>query len=620
MIKVQSRRRKRSVESDEQCNSAPVARLEKMKMVHMPRRECFSAAVTDTPGHGINFALTSPTPCGKRCRTEVVLPAAHRPSRPSHIEIASVKYCDRAKQDIIVNKARTYVLLGHPMGTIVQSTPHLLNVKTARTKDATTATTATTAAKCKRQLSPCALVDFTTKATSESVDSLFTFEPKRDDCATRGIKSGIGAHLASLCTTSCLQTPGVSGIRRVLPHVKCLGRGQYAYVFESAVSVNRADVFPVAVKMICERNSPVDDDRERSSNDATLSDDVWVYPETSHLKVFTKHDKEMAMREVRAGAVASVLRARQFCPTFPHIHYAHHVLTQTGTVVATCIVMDVARFGNMRDWIRGKDERTVATVYIQVLIALCAVGSVDLVHNDLYTRNVLMDKAEYGVHKYVMPGGRHVAVDTHGVVPMLSDWGMSTSIILGPLPEAHEVGVNDAHDMSHDFEVKSTLSEQDVMSLRASSHNKKIANAVKRRSSLRACIQHGPGCVHVMLAKDLPVWARDVVAISSSVHESMKQSGMRSPWMTAVMKSMCQRVINDKFVSPHSLCDFVNLITSETFGQDQGVDTSFANIFKAESNADMTTGVYDVGSLYQHTALQVEIVDMCSRPVRTLFS
>lgn len=388
------------------------------------------------------------------------------------------------------------------------------------------------------------------------------------------------------------------GVLRPLQH---LGSGTYASVF-MAKTVASAE-FPegacVAVKQAtADIDSFVDipiGEHATRGNKRKL--DQFA---NGNIRAFMDNfDAELSKREQRVLELASVMYEHSVVPHVPILFACMRMsvadsalpdVTDEGCpTCAVVTVMEYAELGTLKRWCECQNGRAVdpptlevelASLFLQTIVCACAFHYLGICHNDLYDRNVLVTEHAPGYFRYAMPGGAVLHVPCLGAIALVADWGMASGAFLGKIASGtgagHAAPVNAAasadsgaadavHDMSADFDVECTLCALDMVALRGVGSDPRARRAIERKSAVRACT--AGKAVHVAIAKYMPAFARDVLALTSSVMLALSSTmkGGQTPWFAAVDREMQLRVVENRFTCAPDTQDFLVRITSKEF-------------------------------------------------------
>jgi len=520
-------------------------------------------------------------------------------------------------------------------------------------------------------------------------------------CVQGKTRARIAAAARHTCAT--IGSPlSISSVQETLRPMFTLGKGNYACVYASAVTVGdeaaavaadpqpvfpappSADILtstlsvPVAVKQI------VDGVDKFCSSGAGVR--------RRNLRCF---DLALAVREARMLNVGAAIVALGACPAFPTPFCSLLVGAASGTqlsrvalacerndmeevvgllpdpgrraaavadesgVSAVVIVMQRAS-QTMREWVSSRTEEQVAPLLAQAMVGVAAAALFGASHNDLYDRNVLIADVADVVLSFTMPSGARIRLRTRcderssPQLALLSDWGIVTARHFGPLPEARaraRSGGGGApaleeltHTVEYDFDVKDTMTATQRRELaaaleaasdcgeatQAAEHTER-ASRIRRTAAFAAAAKRRAKAVHVMLARGMPVWARDLVALVSSVREvvncrqgaKLSRSSVRAdgaeatqapaqgalptttptPWMDAVLNALESAVAGGKLDAAHKVASFVEFVCSSEFCAHAGCPR-IRKLFEA-TGGEGTTPVlhYDLRLIERHMDL-----------------
>lgn len=450
--------------------------------------------------------------------------------------------------------------------------------------------------------------------TEDTLCSLLEMGRKCAESCVRTVVSGWGRDMPATETYEQVSARGVSASMRafiadrskmmvnfdhlysLLAPARHLGHGQYASVYMANLHVRGGD-HHVAVKqamtqvrrftqMKLTEFSPKNNKEQPFHTfalDATDSTMDWFDASLSH-------------REQRVLALGNLLYERNITPhvpiVFANIHFkvpdeSSRVLRQDHcTTCGLITIMEYACLGTMKQWAEGQFkgrsdlksvELELISLYLQVLVCVSAFHHFDVCHNDLYDRNVLVSTHKPGYFCYVLPDGTSLHVPCYGTIGLVADWGMASGRYVGRISDkcsCQLAGTADTspaagefHDMSHDFDVVCTLNRQEKMSFQAAASDVSVRKAVERKSSLRACTSHTTKPIHVMLAKGMPAFSRDILALTMSTRQTWQRFLPRSTWMANVYSAVEKAILNNELSRGVDMCNFIKLITSKEFCQ-----------------------------------------------------
>jgi len=475
-------------------------------------------------------------------------------------------------------------------------------------------------------------------------------------CVQGKTRARIAAAVRRACFAALRPASSVANIQRALRPLCALGKGNYAAVYASAVSVGG-----IAGEAAARRPLPPHPLLPPGTSEAECSADSLDVPvavkqivdevdkfcsqggrrERRNLRRF---DLALAVREARMLNVGAAIVALGACPAFPipfcsllvggapaaelnraalacerndppRQHDADAgsagvagTAADESLVAAVVIVMQRAT-QTLREWVRNRAEEQVAPLLVQALLGVSAAALFGASHNDLYDRNVLTADVDDVVLSVTMPSGNEIRLRTRcddrspPQLALLSDWGIATARQLGPLPEARATacacaqeeggGADLTHAVDYDFDVRDTMTAahrrevaaaleaaSDCVEARDAAEHTARAGRIKRSAAFAAAAKRRSKTVHVMLARGMPVWARDVVALVSSVRDVVRSrqgavllsnegdardAVTATPWMDGVMRALESAVASDRLDAPHKIASFVEFICSSDF-------------------------------------------------------
>lgn len=84
------------------------------------------------------------------------------------------------------------------------------------------------------------------------------------------------------------------------------------------------------------------------------------------------------------------------------------------------------------DLIYEKSPRCSSIIQQTMIAILCAQQMVKFTHYDLHTDNILLESTPYDYHTYILPSGDQYTIKTHGISPVIIDFGYSYADGLTP--------------------------------------------------------------------------------------------------------------------------------------------------------------------------------------------
>lgn len=98
----------------------------------------------------------------------------------------------------------------------------------------------------------------------------------------------------------------------------------------------------------------------------------------------------------------------------------------TDTIEQECIMINKISGGRFIDVLRNRllESKDTLCMLKQVLVSLVAAQHVmNFTHYDLHVENILVRETRIGLHIYIMPDGYVYPVETHGLCPIIIDYG-----------------------------------------------------------------------------------------------------------------------------------------------------------------------------------------------------
>lgn len=116
----------------------------------------------------------------------------------------------------------------------------------------------------------------------------------------------------------------------------------------------------------------------------------------------------------------------------PHFAKVTHLLpclaSPSDTVNQECIMINKISGGRFNDVLRNRllESKDSLCLLKQVLVSLVIAQQVmDFTHYDLHVENILVRQTKYDLHIYITPDGYVYPVETHGLCPVIIDYGYS---------------------------------------------------------------------------------------------------------------------------------------------------------------------------------------------------
>jgi len=329
-----------------------------------------------------------------------------------------------------------------------------------------------------------------------------------------------------------------SNFTAAVPPGTLLGEGGYGCVYASRIA-NES----VAVKLISSCKDPVEENVDGN-----------VIVNISHKRRLNQLHAAVATREAAFGKVTNALIALGASCAFPIMYRsmaveASNVRGRSGArLSAAAFVVDRADC-TFRDLLRDPTTlpQDVFSCVVQALLGSAALAAVNVLHNDMYDRNILIKTEHEPQHfryriltcrkhasnasstRRVDPSHKHTSdcyqvigigtnIGAQNVVTWIADFGLATGGGLGPLPEGQRKQC-DVHCLHYEFsppslpETVQRKLDRAVERRNASRHKDSETHiAVLRSIAVSAC-EHPREPVHVSLVEHMPAWARDVYVI-----------------------------------------------------------------------------------------------------------